>query len=125
DDRLAEGERVGLQLRLVLMPAPCVRVRVVADRRREHAPGRDRRNEEQPERRQCDRGPDRSPSAHYLTGGSSRSGTTLCFENRIGSLRARMSGAEDGMVTSNLALYMRSSKVAPVLALATAKIGNA
>ncbi len=68
-----------------------------------------------------------SPGAvsYLLTGGSSRSGTKLCFEYRIGSLRARMSDPTDGTVTSNRALYARSSKTEPVLALATAKIGNA
>src|SRR5262245_1875744 len=44
-------------------------------------------------------------SVFYLvTGGRSRSGTKLCFAYRIGSLRARISDAEDGIVTSNLAL---------------------
>ena len=49
DDRLPEGERVRLDLRLVLWAD--VRVRVLADRERKDAPGRDRRHEEQPESR--------------------------------------------------------------------------
>ena len=66
DDRLPECERVGLELRLVLVTASSVRVRVVADRSRDHAAGGDGRNDEQAEHRHCNGGPDRPRPAPSL-----------------------------------------------------------
>ena len=65
-DRLPVRIGVRLQLRLVLVARRAVRVRVVADGSRDHAPGGDGRGEEQREHNDRERGPDRPRTARSV-----------------------------------------------------------